>query len=79
MFANKADLTSGGDSEETANPDGGSSSKSKSLTVDNVRMAFNVDSLNASQRIKVFSSSGLTGMGVSEGFQWLDEAMAVDN
>jgi len=49
--------------------------KAKSLSLENVRMAFGVDSLNQNQKAKVVSSSGLTGTGVAEGFQWLNEAI----
>lgn len=73
LFANKADM-SNMDGEEGGR-DGQEQSKNKSLSLDNIRLAFGVDSLSQHHKIKVLSSSGLTGTGVGEGFGWLSEAI----
>ncbi|GMH80324.1 hypothetical protein TrLO_g10526 [Triparma laevis f. longispina] len=73
LFANKADM-SNMDGEEGGR-DGQGQSKNKSLSLDNIRLAFGVDSLSQHHKIKVLSSSGLTGTGVGEGFGWLSEAI----
>eukprot|EP00520_Triparma_pacifica_P010725 CAMPEP_0118655010 /NCGR_PEP_ID=MMETSP0785-20121206/12695_1 /TAXON_ID=91992 /ORGANISM="Bolidomonas pacifica, Strain CCMP 1866" /LENGTH=212 /DNA_ID=CAMNT_0006547709 /DNA_START=1 /DNA_END=636 /DNA_ORIENTATION=- len=67
VFANKADLGSADDLEADNDKN-----KSKSLSMENVRMALGVDNMNQHQKVKVISSSGLTGTGVAEGFQWLN-------
>ena len=71
LFANKADLA--GDAGEGEGGKGGGANKP--LTVENVRMAFGVDNLNQYQKVKVFSSSGLTGAGVAEGFAWMSDML----
>ncbi|GMH66498.1 hypothetical protein TL16_g04448 [Triparma laevis f. inornata] len=60
---------------EEGGRDGQGQSKNKSLSLDNIRLAFGVDSLSQHHKIKVLSSSGLTGTGVGEGFGWLSEAI----
>ncbi len=70
LFANKSDLGNG--DEDSADP---SSGKAKSLSIDNVRMALGVDSISNNHKVKVQSSSGLTGSGVAEGFVWLNDAI----
>jgi hypothetical protein len=70
LFANKADMSNMDDERG-----GVDQTKSKSLSLDNIRLAFGVDSLSQHHKIKVLSSSGLTGTGVAEGFGWLSEAI----
>ena len=71
LFANKADLGNADD----LGADTGSQSKKSSLSLENVRMAFGVDSMNQNRKVKVIFSSGLTGTGVAEGFTWLKDAI----
>ena len=70
LFANKVDL-SNMDEEGSGDP----KNKNKSLSLDNVRVAFGVDSLALNHKVKCLSSSGLTGSGIAEGFSWLSEAV----
>lgn len=75
IFANKADLANealGADVDGDASREAGGV---KALTADNVRMALGVENLEQYQKVKVFSSSGLTGAGVTEGFAWLNEML----
>jgi len=70
LFANKTDLGGG---DEIG--DGGEGGGKKSLSLDNVRMAFGVDGLQQHHKVKMLASSGLTGTGVAEGFVWLNDAI----
>jgi ADP-ribosylation factor-like protein 6 len=67
IFANKQDL---GNGDDDAN-DGGK----KALSIDNVRMAFGVESLQQKHKVKVLATSALTGTGVAEGFVWLNDVL----
>ena len=71
LFANKQDLSSMDEEGIT----GQNSNKSKSLTLDNIRVAFGTDSIALNQKCRIIASSSLTGVGVAEGFSWLNEAI----
>jgi signal recognition particle receptor subunit beta len=77
LLANKVDLGGSEDEGIVSNDKtgAGASGSGKTLTLDNIRVAFGIDQLNGHQKAKVFSTSGLTGSGVSEGFSWLNDAI----
>ena len=85
VFATKGDLKDGGGGgggegggggdmgAGGSNPSGGK--KDRCLTLDNIHLGFNIDSLQEKHKVKVFQCSGVNGTGVAEGFAWLGEVI----